>query len=907
MTADAASLPVIRALLDEARKKNYDSGVLGVRARPQWDGPTEFDHHGVPVRVVPCPSALAVREALLERSAGRWLVVLTDRDEQDLGLGITAHLAFRWLRRPDPWDAVRERFEATRVDHRLVTAGQGRELATGLLAATPAEGWPPARGGLLTPDHAFGSVAAARLRLGAPGRDLDLPAVLAWTVRPESAIALADLRALSGDTLVDAMLDWVADACGAASQAVGPLLRDGRAGDVVPLGLVAQVVLTTPGDSGPRALLRKEVGTTLPEPAVRAWASAAEATARTLIREEDAVAAAMLARAEAQLDELEAGGYAGASDVLRRGLSARLAELGEALRVAAQDASVQARVHGPDAPLVDATALPHVEAAWVRVDAHALAHHADEARVGRALAGVRLARWLADATAAATGGGLAAQVTRHRDEDAWVDRAVGDAWSGVNDEHLAQGLRAVLAATRLRRDLHDRAFADALAAQVRDGRPAPSGVAHLESVVADTLLPLARTTPVLLVVADGMSVAVGTEVVDDVVRRYETWLECVPDGQDRRGVALALLPTVTEVSRTSLLCGELAVGDQARERDGFTRLCSASGLRTALFHKKPLEASEAGFALAHDVAAAVDDTAGMPVVGCVLNTIDDALDRSDPGGTDWTADTVKHLRPLLDRARRAGRMVVLTSDHGHVVERREGRMVPMAGLSSSRSRPSTGPPPGDGEVRVHGPRVLLHDGDAVLAVDERLRYGPLKAGYHGGAAPAEVVVPVVVLAPGHAPDGWRLAPPQAPSWWRVPSVTAPPAAPPQPAAARDGTLDLFGEAPETRAPAAGADLAAAVLGTAAYRDQRRRGGRVPLTDDQVARLLRALLGAPAGRLDPESAAAALGVATVQLAGALSQAQRLLNVEQYPVLSRDPDGSTVVLDEALLREQFGVGR
>lgn len=906
MTADAASLPVIRALLDEARKKNYDSGVLGVRARPQWDGPTEFDHHGVPVRVVPCPSALAVREALLERSAGRWLVVLTDRDEQDLGLGITAHLAFRWLRRPDPWDAVRERFEATRIDHRLVTAGQGRELATGLLAATPTEGWPPARGGLLTRDHAFGSVAAARLRLGAPGRDLDLPAVLAWTVRPESATALADLRALSGDTLVDAMLNWVADACGTVGQAVQPLLRDGRAGDVVPLGLVAQVVLTTPGDSGPRALLRREVGTTLPEAAVRAWASAAEDTTRTLIRAEDATAAAMLARAETQLAELEAGGYAGASDVLRRGLTARLAELGEALRVAAQGAPVQMQAHGPDAPLVDATALSRVEKAWGPVEAHALAEHTDETRVRRALAGVRLARWLAAAATTATGGDLAAQVIRYRDEDAWVDRAVGDAWSGVTDEQLAQGLRAVLTATRLRRDLHDRAFAEALAAQIRDGRPAPAGIAHLESVVASTLLPLARTTPVLLVVADGMSVAMASEVVDDVVRRYETWLECVPDTQDRRGVALALLPTVTEVSRTSLLCGELAVGDQARERDGFTRLCSAYGLRAALFHKKPLEASEAGFALAHDVAAAVDDTAGMPVVACVLNTIDDALERSDPGGTDWTADTVKHLHPLLDRARRAGRVVVLTSDHGHVVERREGRMVSMPGRSSNRSRPSA-PPPGDGEVRVHGPRVLLHDGDAVLAVDERLRYGPVKAGYHGGAAPAEVVVPVVVLAPGHAPDGWRLAPPQAPFWWRVPSVTAAPVAPPRRAAAPDGTLDPFGEAPETRAPAAGADLAAAVLGTAAYRDQRRRGGRVPLSDDQVARLLRALLSAPAGRLDPESAAAALGVATVQLAGALSQAQRLLNVEQYPVLSRDPDGSTVVLDEALLREQFGVGR
>ena len=38
----------------------------------------------------------------------------------------------------------------------------------------------------------------------------------------------------------------------------------------------------------------------------------------------------------------------------------------------------------------------------------------------------------------------------------------------------------------------------------------------------------------------------------------------------------------------------------------------------------------------------------------------------------------------------------------------------------------------------------------MLAVDETLRYGPLKAGYHGGAAPAEAVVPVVVLAPGGA-------------------------------------------------------------------------------------------------------------------------------------------------------------
>ena len=53
VTATRATLPVLRALLDEARRKNYSSGVLGVRARPEWPGAPEFTHADVPVRVVP--------------------------------------------------------------------------------------------------------------------------------------------------------------------------------------------------------------------------------------------------------------------------------------------------------------------------------------------------------------------------------------------------------------------------------------------------------------------------------------------------------------------------------------------------------------------------------------------------------------------------------------------------------------------------------------------------------------------------------------------------------------------------------------------------------------------------------------------------------------------------------------
>lgn len=139
-TAARATLPVLRALLDQARRKDFAYGVLGVRARPEWPGAPAFTHADVPVRVIPCVSALAVREALLERARGQWLIVLTDRTDDDLGAGVLSHLVWNRLRTPDPWDAVRLRFAATGVDPALTGAAQDREIATGLLTAAPPAG-----------------------------------------------------------------------------------------------------------------------------------------------------------------------------------------------------------------------------------------------------------------------------------------------------------------------------------------------------------------------------------------------------------------------------------------------------------------------------------------------------------------------------------------------------------------------------------------------------------------------------------------------------------------------------------------------------------------------------------------------------------------------------------------------
>lgn len=101
------------------------------------------------------------------------------------------------------------------------------------------------------------------------------------------------------------------------------------------------------------------------------------------------------------------------------------------------------------------------------------------------------------------------------------------------------------------------------------------------------------------------------------------------------------------------------------------------------------------------------------------------------------------------------------------------------------------------------------------------------------------------------------------------------------------------------------DLTQQVTRSAAYAAQRKIAGRLSVSDDKVADLLAALLDAPNFRLSPAQSALALAVPQLALRGAILHVQRLLNIEGYPVLRIDADGATVILDETLLGEQFGI--
>lgn len=907
--ASTVSTAVVRSLIASARKHG-EQRVIGIRAVPDQSAERRFADAGEPVHVLPCISSLAIRQALRERAPGEWLIILTDRPTEDLGAGILAHFVNQRLQAPGVWDALNERFGADRIDRHLATLKKRLEVSQGLLRITPDDGWPAAPGAVLTMDHAFGTVARRRLML-ADG-PVDAFSVLEWTTRPDTAERVAGLREFGGPELAEATLEWLTLQTGPARLPLQRLLEQDSFAEALPLAFALHILTSTVGRSAQEkaltelALARLEYlwtgsGEQVTHPMLVSLGQAArsviEAHLDTPARWHEAQTA--LQAADKVLSKIQAASVGHESILLPAGLSAALQRLASALSAFPE------------------TGIGAVEAFWTQVEAHRLAHpprgSEPDPRVAPFHSAVRLARWLDGEDATPTT--FADAVRLQSREHAWVDMAYNDAAAGVSDQRLAESLAHVLKLVEQKRQGHDRSFARLLTASISadeghttgrlDG--GGDGVWHLERLLPSVVMPLARKTNALLLVLDGMSAASAAELSSTVLRGNEGWVEAIPVSSQRRGAAVAVLPTLTTLSRASLFSGELTSGGQSRELAGLAAVAKSGGIaQSVLFHKAPLDSARPGLSLHDDIATAIADSQ-TGLVACVLNTIDDALDKSDPAGTTWTPETIRHLRPLLSHAMAAGRVVVLTSDHGHIVERRRGEMRSVDGASSARSRSVEGAV-SDDEILVQGRRVLAEGGQAILAVDETLRYGPIKAGYHGGASPAEVVVPVLVLAPmGKVPAGWKEAPLQEPLWWSVAATSA--MAPAQTGNAglnatdKGNTASLFGELDAQPVPETLARIGGGIIVSATYKAQKNIAGRLAVADEQVETLLNALAAAPSTRLTKEASAVVLQVPPTRMGGAVAQLQKLLNVEGYGVLR--VDGAQLVLDVPMLREQFGV--
>ncbi|MEN3284733.1 MAG: hypothetical protein V7607_5873 [Solirubrobacteraceae bacterium] len=830
-----------------------------------WDGPPQLvvDHRYVDVRW--CPSELAIREALVaELDAERALLLLTPITQ--LGEDVAARLFGRKVQRPDPQAALAAAFDVRALDAKIPSW-----LVRRLVALAPPGGYERTGARLLDADRAWS--AFMRHGLGFTS-DPNLEALLDWASSSRRE-RLLELDATARDDVVARLTTTIAGAVGVLAAVLA-----GDGDDVVALGLALRP-LADGEDDAVQVTGRVHVGHHLSPWAfdagvARAWAATAEASVRAALVADPAGAQATLQHADRWVERLEATTLAGASDVLSLGLRNRLAALG---------ATVAARTG--------------VEAAAAAVRRHRLADTTGATAV--ADLSRRLVAWLAhDEAQPAT---FRDAALAYATDDAYADHARTVLRHGGGEPTLDAALRTLVADADARRLVQEGAFAQQLAAWSAHAHTGDE-LLGVEDALATIVAPLARQRPVLVVVLDGMSHRVAVELLEDVVA--EGWTELRRAAYPDRSLVVAALPSATTYSRTSLLSGKLARGIAADEQTAFAAhpdLRAASGAQPRLFHKREIADPHGGLSAA--LRTAIDSP--EPVIGAVVNAIDDHLAKDDQLRSAWSVREIVPLRWLLDAARDATRLVVLLSDHGHVLER-GGSLRPKGAVGGERWAAATRAAE-QGEVLVEGPRVLVDGGRALLAWDETVRYAPKKHGYHGGASAQEVLVPAIVLAPTlpEPLDGFVEAPYDPPAWWTG-ITTAPVAAAasvvppsPQPAPGQQLSMDAASASPT---PASAPGWIDSLLASPTFAAQSARAARTPLSDERVRSIL-AALDVRDGTMLHAALAQAIGVAPARLGTTLAVLRLVLNVEGYDVLEVDDASDTVRLHRDVLFEQFGL--
>ncbi|AXE80189.1 BREX-2 system phosphatase PglZ [Streptomyces atratus] len=948
-----------------------------LRAEPVWDGPglVIWGEQRQAV-VVGAPSPLAAHELVLahQRSSATGpdvLVVLTDREEAELGPDLLAKVHKLRVNAVDTWDVVREAFGAIGTDDRLE---QDNWAAEALLDATPPGGWPQLGGGMLTRATALTSLALRRLGIGRydPDRDpdasgadaqagpgaaseqglghaasgsrateavtggdtLDVHTLLRWSLTPGGPERLLALRKPERDGLAQFL--GKDDRTGQAGQALIALVDAEHGPDAVAFGLVCAALWGRPEaeadaeDYRARGRAERWFGE---EPPVRGQAL-------------DALAGAFGRCCEEFVSGLLLTGRSGAPDLAAQARRLTGAALDRATSLVRQFGAERAArtspvlVEGLEA-LFDAAgrALTSGGADGIGRSVAALEGHRQavdpdaRTRIERAKMAQRLAQWLATGPVPESAH-VEAGVGRHMAETGWVDLALEHIEAGGDPApSLKSAYDTLCTAVRARRREIDRHFAALLAGWTANGTD-PGAMLTVETFLPTVVAPVVKAGErrILLLVLDGMNAAIAAELGEEL---REHWVEYDPvpraKGTPRRRGMAAALPTVTSVSRTSLFAARLMSGTQADEKRLFPAHRFWAGADVAVFHKDDLRGESSGDTVGAELHDAL--TGDHTHVAVVLNTVDDRLASEQKlGDGSWRLNDIGQLRQLLRLAAVQGRAVILTSDHGHVVDR-HGVKTDVDRPLSARHRVA-GDPVGDTEIGLAGPRVVAPEpGGAIVALwDADSRYTARRAGYHGGASLAEFTIPVLAFLPFGAqpPGGWRELGSQQPPWWSLnprqagsaPVAQAAAPASKKPSQRRNvrpqvggGPDALFDVSLTPKMPAEGDALLSVelvapkdalvdeLLACELFDTQVKVLARKPNLL-QVEKAVRALLDA-GGTLPVTALAQRAGVRASGADGFGAVLRQLLNYDSAQVLEALPDGRTLRLDEALLREQFGL--
>lgn len=873
--------------------------ILVLRSRPQWDHEEVLTVNGQEIYVIPGISQLGILESILQLEPCEKAVILTDRPRNDLGDTVLTLAYGQDVQIPEEWGAIPGLFPGASEVSRDLRAHKW--AATALLDHAPATGWAPSQQMAVTANHALGGLLAHLLGFGM-STDLDQAMLLTQLDKHEVRASWARIDPILRENLIR----WAGEDLGPTAAFALRVAQHNEHLGPLPVALALDVLWpaddddSVPEQVAARVRVEKYLGGRSIDPGE---ARAVARMARTVVlrldaaRGNDGALGVPLMQATALLDDIGWPAGAERSLVLHAGLIDRLRLLARTLD------------RGTSYEEAFADLLQHREGPTA----------SEAPRMA-----VRLARWLEipDPTTSSLVEDLSLQVL----DGSWVDDAIGALWAGSDDQIVSASYRRLVEKVRARRKHRDQVAAERIDQvqpwsadkSIDDVRTNVMGIEDVLRAVVGPWKNRKNTGGALVVVLDGMSAAIANQVVADTAQFG--LMEWVPTATKQRLAVAAALPSLTEVSRTSLWGGQIMLGDSRTE----ARRLSVAFPGATMFHKNDLRAP-AGAALPQPVLDALQaEPRKVPVVGVVINAIDDATHRTDMSAQKWGIDSLAPLPALLRAAVAAGRTIVLTSDHGHVVER-ETQQLSSSG-SDSRWRPADSGSARTGEILVSGPRVSA-DGSssAVLLWSDDTHYGPRAAGYHGGASLAEITVPVVVLQAATiqaGATGWSVAPLQQPIWWneRTSALeTSPsqakkrrkgaPVADFQHDPSVEGSDRLFEleEVVQGEVSSGGgtiADLVDRLLASSIYMEQKVMARKASEgADELVSATLRVLL-THNGRAHQNTVAVAVGVQSGAMSQVLAKIRRLLNVDGYPVVEADADG-TIRLDTPLLVEQFAL--
>ncbi len=830
-----------------------------------WSGGSSISVSGRELPLRHCASPLDLREALSEPSDGS-RVLLVSIPENHLGQDVLGRLFRQRLLHVDRWQLVQDALDVSQIDPRLFPLSWMPDMLLASGAANRTSG-----AAALTYDEAIERCMVQVL--GLKGGSIDLEALLLACAQGGQRWSMLD------NEPKDHFRQHLATRLGSLSEALLASLEAGNGHAALGIGLVCEVLYAPIATQtlelrDARVRLEQRLnGYRLKEIDGKRWA---ELAIRCLPKRDAAVRLHDGRLAVELLEAVGAAGFVALSSVLPEALDDRLSMLGSAVGKF----------------LRSSEALCEVESAAACVLTHLLTpsdHPGPE--LARMVA--RLCRREAALAPSSAREELVADYLANGAWEDWARRIL----RGARPEPLAVAVTKLLDRVAERRRASDEVFATALATAAEAG-DVPRGVLPIESTLSAVVAPLAQHAPVLMIVLDGMSQDVYLAIGNSMSARG--WTSWSTDGFP--SALLATVPSVTECSRTSLLSGRLASGVASHEKQAFAqnealKRTSKAGKPPVLLHKAGLEESHQLSVEASTVIADLDQR----IVGVVINAIDDTLAKSDQVRIDWTMETIPLLAELLEHGRRAGRTVVLTSDHGHVLERKS--TLHADGEGERWRRPGRAMVPG--EIVVTGPRVhALMSSSLVVPWSEAIRYAVKKNGYHGGVSRQEMLVPIGVWTTGEPPltnhAAFSAVFRAAPAWWNAADDLKVEAAP-LPVRRRAGaatskpTEDLFSMAPTD-------DWLSRLMACPLLARQSERVGRVALDPERLRAIL-LKLQQQGGRCSLEQLASAIGQPAMRMRGVVSVMERMLNIDGFPIVTLEQGSGTVLLDIPLLKAQF----